>query len=151
ERPRIALFEIFLGRDSPYRGSSRLRATAARAEPEPSAGVGLRCAMQPVDRRGNGRVDAVVMMRIAAEFDKGSDGIGRLGLPHQDPLHAAAEDLPELPGVKADIGSIGAVDRRLDDDGRCAVTRTRWAALDETPHVLGKARHVERAMLHSDI
>ena len=66
-------------------------------------------------------------------------------------MHAAPEDLAELPGVEADIGGIGAVDRRLDDDGRRAVTRARRAALDEPAHVFGEARHVERPVLHSDI
>ena len=66
-------------------------------------------------------------------------------------MDAAAEDLAELPRIEPDIGGIGAVDRRLDNDRRRAVTRARRAALDEAPHVFGKTRHVERPMLHADI
>ena len=77
--------------------------------------------MHSCDWGGNGRVDAIAMVRIAAGFDKGADGIRRFGLTQQDPVHAAAEDLAELPGVEAHIGSVGAVDRRLDDDGRSTV------------------------------
>jgi hypothetical protein len=62
------------------------------------------------------------VVRIAAGFDKGTDRVRRFGLAQQDPVHAAAEDLAELPGVEADIGGIGAVDRCLDDDGRGSVS-----------------------------
>ena len=91
------------------------------------------------------------MMGIAAGFDKGAHRVRRLGLAHQDPVHTAAEDLAELPGVEADIGGVGAVDRRLDDDRRGTVARAGRAAIDETAHVLGEARHVEGAVLHPDI
>ena len=100
---------------------------------------------------GDVRIDPAAMMRIAAGFDKGAHGIRQLGLAQQNAVHAAAEDLAELPGVEADIGGVGAVDRRLDDDGRRAVARARRSALDEAAHVLGQARHVEGAVLHADI
>jgi hypothetical protein len=66
-------------------------------------------------------------------------------------VHPATKDLAELPGVEAHIGSIGTVDRSLDDDGRRAVPRASWAVLDQTLHVFGKTRHVERAVLHPDV
>ena len=91
------------------------------------------------------------MMGIAAGFDKGAHRVRRLGLAHQDPVHTAAEDLAELPGVEADIGGVSAVDRRFDDDRRGTVARAGRAAIDETAHVLGEARHVEGAVLHPDI
>ncbi len=91
------------------------------------------------------------MVRIAAGFDKRSHGLGGFGLAQQDAVHAAAEDLTELPGVEADIVGVGAVDRRLDDDGGCRMPGAGRPALDEPPHVVGKPRHVEGAVLHSDI
>ncbi len=66
-------------------------------------------------------------------------------------MHAAPEDLAELPGVVADVGFVGAVDWRLDDDRRGAVAGTGRAALDEAGHVFGQARHIEGAVLHADI
>ena len=90
-------------------------------------------------------------MRIAAGFDKGAHRVRRLGLAQQQAVDAAAEDLAKLPGVEADIGGVGAVDRRLDDDRRRAVTGAGRAALDQARHVFGEPGHVERAMLHPDI
>src|SRR5690348_17236303 len=90
-------------------------------------------------------------MRIAAAFDKGADRRCRFRLAEQHAVHAAAEDLAELPCIEADIGSIGAVDRRLDDHRRRAMTRARRAALDEPAHIFGEPRHVERPVLHPDI
>ena len=91
------------------------------------------------------------MVRIAAGFDKSAHGIRRLRLAQQDAVHAAAQDLAELPGVEVDIGGVDAVDRRFDDDGRGAVAGARRPAVDEAAHILGEARHVERAVLHPDI
>ena len=82
---------------------------------------------------------------------KGANAVRRLGLAQQDAVHPATKDLAELPGVKAHIGGVGTVDRSLDDDGRRAVPRASWAALDQTLHVFGKTRHVERAVLHPDV
>jgi hypothetical protein len=91
------------------------------------------------------------VVRIAAGFDKGAHGLGRLGLAQQHPVHAAAEDLAELPCVEADIGGVGAVDRRLDDDRRRAVPGVGRAAFHQPEHILGEPRHVEGAVLHADI
>ena len=66
-------------------------------------------------------------------------------------MHAAPEDLAELPGVEADIRLIGAVHRRLDDDRRRAVSRAGRPAIDQAAHVLGQPGHVEGAVLHADI
>jgi hypothetical protein len=107
--------------------------------------------MHSCDWGGNGRVDAIAMVRIAAGFNERADGIRRFGLAQQYPVYAAPEDLAELPGVDANICGVGAVDRRLDDDGRRAVARACRAGIDETAHVFGEARHVERPMLHPDI
>jgi hypothetical protein len=71
-----------------------------------------------LDRRGQVRVDPGRVVRIAAGFDKRADGVCRFGLTQQDPVHAAAEDLTELPSVEANISGICAVDRGFDDDGR---------------------------------
>src|SRR5437764_9991289 len=90
-------------------------------------------------------------MRVAAAFDKGAHGADRLGLAQQNALHAAAEDLAELPGIKPDIRLVDAVDRRLDNDGGRAVAGAGRAALDQALHVFGEPGHVEGAVLHADI
>src|SRR5438132_2751833 len=107
--------------------------------------------MHPLDRRRQGRIDPGRLVRIAAGFDKGANGVRRLGLAQQDAMHPATKDLAELPGVEAHIGGIGTVDRSLDDDGRRAVPGGSWAGLDQTLHVFSKTRHVERAVLHPDV
>src|SRR6267142_5254356 len=107
--------------------------------------------MHPLHRRREGRIDPGRLVRIAAGFDKGANGVRRLGLAQQDAMHPATKDLAELPGVEAHIGGVGTVDWSLDDDGRRAVPRASWAALDQTLHVFGKTRHVERAVLHPDV
>ena len=56
-----------------------------------------------------------------------------------------------MPCIEADIVSIGAVDRGLDDDGWRAVPRAGRAPIDETAHVFGKTGHIERSVLHADI
>ncbi len=66
-------------------------------------------------------------------------------------MDAPPENLAELPGVEADIGGVGAVDRRFDDDRRGAVPGAGRTAFDEPRHVFGKPGHVESAMLHADI
>ncbi len=91
------------------------------------------------------------MVRIAAGFDEGAHGVGRFGLAHQNPVDAAAENLAELPGIEADIGGVGAVDRRLDDDSRGAMPGAGRAALSQPLHIFGEPGHVERAVLHPDI
>ena len=90
-------------------------------------------------------------MRIAAALDKGADRRGRLGLTQQHAMHAAAENLAELPRIEPDIRRVGAVDRRLDDDRRRAVAGARRAALDEPSHIFRETGHVEGAVLHPDI
>ena len=64
-------------------------------------------------------------MGIAAGFHEGAHRVGGLRLAEQDAVHAAAEDLAELPGVVADVHLVGAVHRRLDDHGRGAVAGPR--------------------------
>src|SRR6266568_3330365 len=64
---------------------------------------------------------------------------------------AAPEGLAELPGVVADIGLVGAVDRCLDDDCRGAVARAGRPALDKALQIFGEPAHVEGAVLHPDI
>src|SRR6516165_3886096 len=91
------------------------------------------------------------MMRIPARFHKGANRFGRLGLAEQYPVHAAAKDLAELPGIEADIGGVGAINWRLDNDRRSPMPGARWPALHEPAHVRGKAGHVEGPVLHSDI
>ena len=66
-------------------------------------------------------------------------------------MHAAAEDLAELPGIVAHMRGVDAVDRRLDDDRRRAMARPRRPGIAHAAQVFGKARHVERAVLHADI
>ncbi len=66
-------------------------------------------------------------------------------------MHAAAEDLAELPGVIADMRGVDAVHGRLDDHGRRAMARPRRPGLHHAAHVRRKARHVESAVLHADI
>ncbi len=104
-----------------------------------------------LDRRGQRRIDPALMVRIAAGFDKGPHRALRFGLAQQHAMHAAPEDLAELPGIETDIGGVGAVDRGLDDDRRRAVPRTGRPGLGEARHVFGEPAHVERAMLHPDI
>ena len=66
-------------------------------------------------------------------------------------MHPAAEDLAKLPGVVTHMSGVDAVDRRLDDHGRRAMPRPCRSGIDHAVHVFGKARHVERAVLHADI
>ena len=91
------------------------------------------------------------MVRIAARFDKGAHRVRPLGLAQQHPVHAAAEDLAELPGVEADVGGVGAVDRGLDDNRRGRVPGAGRPGLGQPGHVEGKPGHVERPVLHPDI
>ena len=86
--------------------------------------------MQALERAGQRRVDPLPVVRVAAGFDKGPHRVGGFRLAQQHPVHAAPEDLAELPGVLADIRLVGAVDRRLDDDRRRAVAGTGRAVLD---------------------
>ena len=90
-------------------------------------------------------------MRIAAGLDERPHRIGGLGLAQQDAMHAAAEDLAELPGVEPHVRLVGAVHRRLDDDRRRAMAGARRAAIDQAAQILGEAGHVERTVLHADI
>ena len=66
-------------------------------------------------------------------------------------MHAAAEDLAELPGVEADVVGVDAVHRCLHDHRGRAVVGTGRAAISQAAHVLGEAGHVEAAMLHADV
>jgi hypothetical protein len=158
QRPGIAEFAVLRLRNAPDRRGARLRAAAAGAEAQwarfsavltvaPRAGL----AAHPLHRGRQERIDCLEMMRVAAALDKGAHRAGILGLTQENAVHAAAEDLAELPGIEADIGGVGAVDRRFDDNCRGAVTRAGRAALDEALHVLAKPRHVEGAVLHADI
>ncbi len=100
---------------------------------------------------GSAGIDALLVVRVAAAFDKGAHRTGGLGLAQQYTVHAAPEDLAELPGVVAHVCFVGAVDRRFDDDGRGAVARARRAGFDKAGQVFGKPGHVEGAVLHPDI
>ncbi len=90
-------------------------------------------------------------MRIAAGFHEGPRSLSAFRLAQQDAVHPAAEDLAELPGVIAHLRGIDAVDRRLDDHRRRAVSRAGRPGIDHAVHVLREARHVEAAVLHADI
>src|SRR3984893_8124838 len=63
----------------------------------------------------------------------------------------AAEDLAELPGAVTHMRGVDTIHRGLDDHRRRAVPRPCRPGIDHAAHVLGKARHVERAVLHADI
>ncbi len=91
------------------------------------------------------------MVRIAAAFDKGAHRAGALGLAQQHAVHAAPENLAELPGVVADMRGVDAVDRRLDDDRRGAVAGAGRPGRDEPGEIGGQPGHVEGAVLHPDI
>jgi hypothetical protein len=90
-------------------------------------------------------------MRITARFDKGAHHVGRFRLAQQYPMHPAAENLAELPGVEAHIVGVGAIDRRLDNNRGRAMAGSRRAALDQPLHVFAEPGHVEGAVLHPDI
>src|SRR5271167_3815461 len=66
-------------------------------------------------------------------------------------MHAAAENLPELPGAGADVVFVDAVDRRLDDYRGCAMAGAGRAALDKAARVRLEAGHIERPVLHAHI
>ena len=102
---------------------------------------------------GEGRAGSTpaAVVRIPTRFDKGVHGVGRFRLAQQYAVHAAAEDLAELPGIEADISGVGSVDRRLDNDCGRAVPRAGRTALDQPRHVFGEPGHVEGAVLHADI
>ena len=66
-------------------------------------------------------------------------------------MHAAAEDLPELPGIEADVLRVGAVDRRLDDH-----RGVRWPERVGPPSTRPRRYSASPAMsnaavLHADI
>src|SRR5205085_8844053 len=84
-------------------------------------------------------------------LDKGAHRAGSLSLAQQNAMRAASENLAELPGIETDIRDVGAVNRRLDNDGRGAMARAGWAALDESLHVFAEPGHVEGAVLHANI
>ena len=105
----------------------------------------------PFDRGGQGRVDARAVMRITARFDKGPHRVGQFRLAQQYPMHPAAENLAELPGVEAHIVGVGAIDRRLDNNRGRAMAGSRRTALDQPRHVFAEPGHVEGAVLHPDI
>ncbi len=66
-------------------------------------------------------------------------------------MHAAAEDLAELPGIVTHMRGIDAIHRGFDDHRRRAVARPGRSGVDHALHVLGEPGHVERAVLHADI
>ncbi len=90
-------------------------------------------------------------MRVAAGFHEGAHGAGGFRLAQQHAMHAAPEDLAELPGIVADVLRIGAVHRRLHHHRGRPVARARRPAGDQAEHVLGQTGHVEGAVLHADI
>src|SRR5580700_9671487 len=153
ERPGIAAVAVFRLGNAPDRRRGRFRAAPARADPEPFLGRAMRdtFAAQPGQGRGQRRIGAFEVMRVAAAFDKGAHRADRLGLAQEHAMYAAAEDLPELPGIEAEIRLVDAVDRRLDNDRRGAVAGAGWSAFDQAPHVFAKPGHVEGAMLHADV
>src|SRR6185295_14209844 len=57
----------------------------------------------------------------------------------------------ELPGVVTHMRGVNSIDRRLDDHRRRAVSRPCRPGVDHTVHIVGKAGHVEAAVLHDDI
>jgi hypothetical protein len=101
ERPRLAAGKILLLINAPDRRRSRLRTAAAGADAE--------------------LVSAKFVVREAAGAHEFAHGLGRFRLAEQNAVHAAAQDLAELPGVVGHVGPVDAIDRRLDDDGRGAV------------------------------
>src|SRR5207245_6516555 len=98
ERPGIAALHVFLRRNPPYRSRSCFRAAATRAKPEAALARLSGRPAHSVGRRGQGGIDPRRLMRIAAAFDKGADRRCRFRLTQQHAMHAAAEDLAELPG-----------------------------------------------------
>ena len=66
-------------------------------------------------------------------------------------MHAAAENLAELPGVVTHMSGVDSVHRRFDDHRRRAVSRPGRPGVDEPTGIFGKAGHVESAVLHADI
>src|ERR1700694_563812 len=66
-------------------------------------------------------------------------------------MRPAAEDLAELPGVVTHMRGIDSIHRCLDNHRWCAVPRPCRPGIDHAAHVLGKASHVEAAVLHADI
>src|SRR5437762_4413719 len=158
ERPGIAELAVFGFRDAADRRRARFRTAATRAETKRLclAGIGavaVRTALAPhaLQRGRREGIDTFEVMRVAAALDKGAHCAGRLGLAQQDAMHAAPEDLAELPGVVADIGDVGAVDRRLDNDCRRAVAGAGRASLDQALQIFLKPSHIEGAVLHADI
>jgi hypothetical protein len=100
---------------------------------------------------GSDLVGACFVVGEAAGADELLDRIGRLGLAEQDAVHAARQDLAELPGIVGDVGSVDAVDRCLDDDGGRPMAGVGRPAIDQAAHVFAERRHVEGAVLHADI
>ena len=107
--------------------------------------------MQAVERFRERRIMPGRLVRVAAGFDEGAHRVGGFRLAEQDAVHAAAEDLAELPGIEAHIRLVGAVHRRFDDHRGRAVAGAGRAAIDEAAHVFGEPGHVEGAVLHADI
>src|SRR5262245_11562244 len=106
ERPGIAALHVVFDRQAPDRRAASFRAAPARADAEPLAagGVGPAVnsaprALQPRQWRGNVGIDADRIVRVAAGFHEGPHRIGTFRLAQKDAMHAAAEDLAELPGV----------------------------------------------------
>jgi hypothetical protein len=149
ERPRVAALAVFGFGDPPDCGGGGFRAAPARADAEEVRRSGRRSglAAHPGERGGQGRIDALLVVRVAAAFDKGAHRARGLRLAQEDAMRAAPEDLAELPGVVADIGVVSAVDRSLDDDRRGAVARAGRAALDEADQIFGEPRHSSIARL----
>ena len=127
-------------------------ALAAGADAE-GAGLGghLLLAGHAFQRRGHVGVDALGADGVAAGFHEGAHGFRRFGLAEDDAVHAAAEDLPELPGIVQHIGFRGAVDGRFHHHGGGTMAGAGGAAIDQAAHVGGEAGHVEGAVLHADV
>src|ERR1051325_5027159 len=123
ERPGLAAGEILLLINAPDGSGGRLRTAAAAADTD--------------------LVDASFVVREAAGADELLHGVGRFRLAEQDAMHAASQDLAELPGIVGHVRPVDAVDRRLDDHRGRAMARVGRPAIDHAAHVVGQALHVE--------
>src|SRR6516164_9839706 len=67
------------------------------------------------------------------------------------PCTPRPRNLAKLLGIVTDMRSVDSIHRCLDDHRWRVVPRACWSSIDHAAHVLGKAGHVEAAVLHSDI
>ena len=123
---------MYSGPDTPHRAPrAGLRARAPRAHFQTQA-------------------DALLVVGVAAAFDVGGHCFRHLGVAQQEGMHAARQELLELPGIGVD--GVGAVpqDRQFDHDGRGRVARGRGPAVQQPLHEFVEGPDVEQAVLHVD-